>query len=91
MFNICFSLSNLNYIHYKDYNNEFNLGSGYYVKKIRDLIRILFKDRYDSGVRVIQSILVILFFMQIKYNNYIAKGLTTLEQINTFLLITQTN
>ena len=63
----------LSYIHYKDYNNEFNLGSGYYAKKIRDFIRILFKNRHDSGVRVIQSILVILFFMQIKYNKYIAK------------------
>ena len=63
----------LSYAYYKDYNNEFNLGSGYYANKIRDFIRILFKNRYDSGVRVIQSIVVISFFMQIKYNKYIAK------------------
>ena len=71
---ICASLYLIfSYAYYKDYNNEFNLGSGYYSIKIRNFIRILFKNRYDSGIRVIQSILVILFFMQIKYNKYIAK------------------
>lgn len=61
------------YIYYKIYNNEFNLGKGYFKEKISFVLKKIFLERYDSILEVIQAVSLALFLMQIKFNKYLAK------------------
>jgi hypothetical protein len=71
---ICiFIFVSLSYLFYKIYHNELYLGNSYFPRKIVSLLKQLLTDRYDSILKIINSITIILFFMQIHYNRYIAK------------------
>ena len=65
-----------NYLFFKLYNNELYLGKGHYQKALISLLKQMITERYDSILKIIQSITVCLFFMQINYNKYIAKIIT---------------
>ena len=47
--------------------------NGYYKRKIIIILKKIIKDNYDSTLKTIQAICIILFFLQIKYNKYLSK------------------
>ena len=61
------------YIYFKVVINELNFGNGRYQLEIANMLKRTFTLRYDSLSKVIQSISVCLFLLQINYNKYIAK------------------
>ena len=61
------------YLYFKISQNEFSLGKKQYQIEIENIIKRMLNDRLDSFLRIVQSISVILFFMQIHYYKYIAK------------------
>ena len=65
---------------YKSINNEFNNIKGYYKRKIIDLLNRIITEDYDSPIKVMQSISMTLFFLQIKYNKYLSKIISFLGQ-----------
>lgn len=61
------------YLFYKAFNNELNFGKGYYMRKLANFLKQILTERYNSTLKLVQSISFILFFLQIKYNKYLAK------------------
>ena len=53
--------------------NEFNIGKGYFQNNLLLLLKKIFSARFDSFLKVTQSITLCLFFFQLNYNQYIAK------------------
>ena len=58
---------------YKSINNRFGNINGYYKRKIINLLNQIIDEDYDSPVKVIQSISITLFLLQIKFNKYLSK------------------
>ena len=65
-------------LYYKLINNQIIFGNCYFGKKFVELLNRIVTERYDSILKVIQSISVILILMQINYNKYFAKIITIL-------------
>ena len=61
------------YIFYKVDNDELYLGNSKVSKKIVSFLKQIITTRLDSILKVIQSISISLFFLQINYNKYFAK------------------
>jgi hypothetical protein len=61
------------YLYYKISYNELNIGQGYLQKELLSLLKKMLKKRFDSYMKIAQSITVCLFFFQINYSKYIAK------------------
>ena len=61
------------YLYIKAHNNQLYLGKRYYQKELVNFIRRMLTKRSDSFLTIAQSITASLFFLQIKYNKYIAK------------------
>ena len=71
---ICvFIYSFSSFLYFKSYYNELYLGKGYYQNIFVSIIKRMLTDRFDSLLKIAQSITACLFFLQIKYNKYIAK------------------
>ena len=66
------------FLFYKVYHNELYLGNGYYQKNIVTLLKQLLTDNYNGLSKTLNSVIVILFFMQIQYNKYIAQVISFL-------------
>ena len=66
---IYFSLS---IFYYKINFEPFDI-NGYYKRKIFFKLKSLLTDYYDSILKITQSISISLFFLQIKFNKYLAK------------------
>ena len=64
------------FLFYKSCNKELFLGKGYYSQRIVIIISQLLNKRYDAILKIIQTISITLFFLQIKYNKYISKIIT---------------
>ena len=67
-------------LYYKSINNKLNFGSSYYGRKIVEKLKIILTERYDSILKIVQSISVTLFFLQLKYNKYLSKIIIFLGQ-----------
>jgi len=63
----------LNYLFFFVHNNTLNLENKFYKRKIMIFLKQILTERYDSILKVIQSICICLFFLQINYNKYIKK------------------
>ena len=63
------------FLYYKISNNKLCLGNGHYQRKIDILLKQIIIDGYQyvSLKKIIQAISITLFFLQIKYNKYLAK------------------
>ena len=71
---ICFFIYYLSsYLYYKSFFNELPIRKGHYQKQIILILKGILTERFDSFLKIAQSIFVCLFFMQISYNKYIAK------------------
>ena len=70
---LIFSFSS--FLYYKISNNKLCLGNGHYQRKIDILLKQIIIDGYQyvSLKKIIQAISITLFFVQIKYNKYLAK------------------
>ena len=71
------------FLYYKISINELYLGNGYYQKKIVILLKQIIIDGYQyvSLKKIMQAVSITLFFLQIKYNKYLAKIITFLGPI----------
>ena len=69
LFTYCFST----FLFYKSNNNGFSNINGYYKRKIINLLNQIINENFDSPIKIIQTISVTLFFLQIKYNKYLSK------------------
>ena len=58
---------------YKSIYNGFSNINGYYKRKIIKLLNRIITEDYDSPIKIMQSISLTLFFLQIKYNKYLSK------------------
>ena len=67
-------------LYYKSINNKLNFGSSYYGRKVVEKLKIILTERYDSILKIVQSISVTLFFLQLKYNKYLSKIIIFLGQ-----------
>ena len=61
------------YIYFKVYNNELYLGNSFLSKTILSLLKQMLNEKYDGILKILLSISVCLFFLQISYNKYISK------------------
>ena len=61
------------YLYIKANNDQQFLGKGNYQKQLAVIIREILTVKYDSILIIAQSITTCLFFLQIKFNKYIAK------------------
>ena len=71
---ICLSIFSFSSdLYYKSSNNKLYIGNGYYIKKIVMLLNLIITKHFDSLIKIMQSISITLFFLQIKYNIYLSK------------------
>ena len=61
------------FLFYKSFNKELAIIKGYYKSKIIKILNQIITENYDSPIKIIQSISMTLFFLQIKYNKYLSK------------------
>jgi hypothetical protein len=61
------------YLYYKISYNDLNLGQGHLQKELLSLLKKLLNKRFDSYMKIAQSLIVCLFFLKINYNKFIAK------------------
>ena len=61
------------YLYYKISYNDLNLGQGHLQKELLSLLKKMLNKRFDSYMKIAQSLTVCLFFLQINYNKFIAK------------------
>ena len=80
-----------NYLFFKVINNELNLGQGYFQSKLLTFLKNNFTDRYDGLLKIITSITISLFFMQIHYNKYLAKFISCLGPLAFSIYIIHEN
>ena len=69
------------FLYYISNNMELYKSNGYFRKKIFKLIKQMVTRRYDSLVKVMESISITLFFLQIEYNKYISKIISFLARV----------
>ena len=62
-----------NYLFIFVHINEFNLTNESYKTKIVSFLKRILTERFDSILKVVQSISISLIFLQINYNKYISK------------------
>ena len=79
------------FISYKLYNNELYLGNGYYSQKIVMLLKRQINKNYDSLIKIIQSISITLFFMQIEYNKYLSLIITFFGKLSFGIYLIHVN
>ena len=61
------------YLYFKAINNELGFIKGYYKRKIIMFLNRFINENYNSLNKIIQSISIALFILQIKFNKYLAK------------------
>ena len=61
------------YLFFKVSHDELYLGKGYYQIEIVNILKRMLLEKLDSLTRIIQAITICLFFMQIRFNKYLAK------------------
>ena len=61
------------YLYIKIENNELNFGDGFFLKKIELILKGMLRNRYDSFIKISQSLIVCLILLPIRYNEYITK------------------
>ena len=61
------------FLFYKSYKKELVNTNGYYKSKITKILNRIITEDYDSPIKIMQSISMTLFFLQIKYNKYLSK------------------
>jgi len=61
------------YLSFKSYNNELSFRIGNSKVDFPISLKQIINDNHNSSIKIIQSITVCLFFLQIHYNKYIAK------------------
>ena len=71
-----FIFSFTSFLYYKTSNNELYLGNGYYQRKIVILLNNIINNNFDSLKKIMQTISITLFFLQLKYNQYLSKIIT---------------
>ena len=69
------------YLYYISNNMELYDRNGYYREKIFKLIRQMVTKNYDSMIKVMESISIALFLLQIKYNKYISIIISFLARV----------
>ena len=70
------SFSLVSYIFFKTFNNDYYYRIGKYVIKLPPSFTRMINNKSYSLVKPLQALLICLFFMQINYNEYIAKIIT---------------
>ena len=76
---IClFTYSFSTFLFYKSINNQIYTGNEYYKRKFVIIINQILTERYDSILKIVQSISITLFLLQIKFNKYLTKIITFL-------------
>ena len=61
------------FIFYKLKNNELYNGNKYILNQLVTMLNKLFSETHESIIRIIQTISITLFFLQINYNKYLSK------------------
>lgn len=61
------------YLYYKLSYNDLNLGQGHLKKELHILLKKMLNKRFDSYMKIAQSLTVCFLFLQINYNKFIAK------------------
>ena len=71
---IClFTFAFISYLYFKILNNEFDITIVFLNFKIPSVLSQFLNEKADSLLKIVQAITICLFFLQIKYNKYIAK------------------
>ena len=60
-------------LYYKSFNKELGKNKGHYIRKIIKLLEPMINEYNDAPIKIIQSISITLFLLQIKYNKYLTK------------------
>jgi len=68
-----FIFLSISYLYFKANNNQLHFTNSYLEKNLVTLIKKLLVNKYDSVLKIIQSITISLFLLQINYNAYISK------------------
>ena len=64
------------------YNNEVSNINGYFKRIFFKLKNRIINENYDSPIKVMQSISITLFFLQIKFNKYLSKIISFFGQLS---------
>ena len=78
-------------LYYKSCFNELYFGNGYLQKKIVIILNKITANNYDSLLKIIQSISMTLFCLQLKYNKYLAKIITFFGPLSFAIYIIHIN
>ena len=81
------------YIISKVFNNELYIRNKYYTQKIVWFLKKQVNDiiNYDSSIKMIQSISITLFFMQLKYNKYLSYIITFFGRLSFGIYLSHVN
>ena len=69
------------FLFYKSIYIGFGNINGYYKRKIIELLYLMLNEDLDSPIRIIQSLSITLFLLQIKYNKYLSKIISFFGQL----------
>ena len=64
------------------YNNEVRNINGYFKRIVFKILNRIITENYDSPIKVMQSISITLFFLQIKFNKYLSKIISFFGQLS---------